>query len=108
VTVYVDDVGIQATVHDRPSGRRYTSRWSHLFSDTSDEELHALARRIGLRREWFQDDHDHGLQTHRHYDVTERKRAAAIRAGAIPITWREAGQMSMAERRSKSKNPENA
>lgn len=104
MTVYVDDWGQPATV--RNGTRRHTSKWSHLFSDESDEELHALARRIGLRPEWFQDKDDHGLQTHRHYDVTEGKRFAAIRAGAVPITWREAGQMSMEERRRRPRNPE--
>lgn len=47
---------------------------------TSDlEELHALAARIGLRREWFQD------KRFPHYDVTRSKRVRALREGAIPI-----------------------
>ena len=53
MTSYVDDAGIQATVHDPSSGRRYTSRWCHLFSDHIDQmELHAFAERIGLKRAW--------------------------------------------------------
>jgi hypothetical protein len=72
-------------------------RWSHLFSDASDDELHALAGAIGLKRAWFQKA-DARLQTHRHYDVTEAKRREAIAAGAVPVTWREMGRMVAAER----------
>ena len=31
-----------------------SSRWCHMVSDTSEEELHAFAARIGLKREWAQ------------------------------------------------------
>lgn len=92
MTVYVDDANIPARVG------MYKTEWCHLFSDTSDEELHALAGRIGLSRRWFQHPRD-PLQTRRHYDVTPRKRALAVKAGAVEITWREAGRMSMLERR---------
>lgn len=90
MTVYVDDWRQQATVG------RHTSRWSHLFSDTSDEELHAFAEQIGLSRSWFQKADD-PIQLRRHYDVTESKRRAAVAAGATEITWRDAGAMRNAE-----------
>ena len=48
MTVYVDDASIAATVG------RLAARWSHLIADDQDE-LHAFALRLGLRREWFQD-----------------------------------------------------
>jgi hypothetical protein len=48
MTVYVDDARIPARVG------RWDSSWSHLFADTQDE-LHAFAARLGLRRSWFQD-----------------------------------------------------
>lgn len=57
------------------------ARWCHMMSDTSLGELHAMAQRIGLRREWFQDNAHHP-----HYDLTPNKRQAAIRAGAIPVS----------------------
>lgn len=58
---------------------------SHLTADT-DEELHAFAERLGLRREWFQ----RGRQPWRHhYDVSKSKREEAIRLGAITETWEE-------------------
>jgi len=79
MTVYVDDWRFPATVGP------YTSRWSHLFTDSDDlTELHDFARSIGLRRSWFQDK-----QSGAHYDVTERLRQRAINAGAQPVAWRD-------------------
>lgn len=55
MTVYVDDAGIAANVTDPATGRSYNSRWCHLFSDQIDQaELHDFARRIGMKRGWFQ------------------------------------------------------
>lgn len=86
MTVYVEDLRLAARVG------RLNARWSHLFSDTSDAELHIFAEQIGLRRSWFQHPND-PVQLRRHYDVTDSKRQQAIAAGATPITWREAGKM---------------
>jgi hypothetical protein len=84
MTVYVDDYRVQATVG------RISARWSHLFvaPDGDIGELHALAARIGLRLSWFQAK---GWPRD-HYDVTDARRAAAIEAGAVPVTWAEAGR----------------
>jgi 1-aminocyclopropane-1-carboxylate deaminase/D-cysteine desulfhydrase-like pyridoxal-dependent ACC family enzyme len=41
------------------------------------EALHAFAKRLGLRREWFQ---DHKLAPH--YDLVPARHAAALDAGA--------------------------
>lgn len=49
----------------------------HMYAD-SLEELHAMAKKIGLRREWFQ---NHPYL--KHYDLTPSKRAMAVRFGAI-------------------------
>lgn len=49
----------------------------HMTADNEDE-LHAMAKKIGLRRAWFQ---PHPI--HRHYDLTESKRNLALRAGAV-------------------------
>jgi hypothetical protein len=85
MTVYVDDWRQPARVG------RITARWSHLTIGPHDDisELHAFAAGIGLRRSWFQDK----PWPRAHYDVTESKRQQAIAAGAMPITWREAGQL---------------
>lgn len=57
----------------------------HMFADTLDE-LHAMAKRIGLRREWFQLSHG----TFPHYDLNESRRAKAIAAGVIELDRRSA------------------
>lgn len=55
MTIYVDNAGIAADVTDPTTGRTYSSRWCHLFSFEIDQtELHEFARRIGMRRAWFQ------------------------------------------------------
>jgi hypothetical protein len=55
-------------------------RWSHLVSDESYEELHALAEALGIPRRAFQGDH---------YDIPEDYRDRAIALGAVPVTSRE-------------------
>lgn len=55
--------------------------WSHMMTDGDIEELHAMADRIGLRREWFQDKNPRYL----HYDVQPRLRALAIKNGAVVV-----------------------
>lgn len=91
MTIYVDDANIPAKVG------RHTSRWFHLISDTSDEELHTFAAQLGLRRSYFQKPNA-PLQTHRHYDVTEGVRAKAVALGAVEITRRVYAGMIGAER----------
>jgi len=82
VTVYVDNLRIPATVG------RTTARWSHLVADT-DDELHAFAARLGLRRSWAQ----YPGTPDSHYDVTDTKRRQAIALGAVPITLHQLSDM---------------
>lgn len=49
---------------------------SHLTTDGDVEELHAFAKLIGLKREWFQDG------KHPHYDIVGKKRFKALQWGA--------------------------
>ena len=51
--------------------------WCHMIANDLDE-LHAFARRLGLKREWCQ--MSRGVP---HYDLTASKRLEAIRRGAI-------------------------
>ncbi|MHB1583790.1 MAG: DUF4031 domain-containing protein [Acidimicrobiales bacterium] len=90
MAVYVDDWRQPATVG------RVDGRWSHLLAD-SEEELHAFAERLGLRRAWFQRSRRHPAFDH--YDVTDDLRREAIRLGAVAISWRQAGRMLRARRR---------
>lgn len=61
-------------------------RWSgggHMLANDLDA-LHAMAKRIGLKREWFQAD-----KTFAHYDVMASKRRLAVAAGAVEIEFGE-------------------
>ena len=53
----------------------------HMMAD-SDDELHAFAARIGLKRAWHQPFPRHSVS---HYDLTASKRKAAVAAGAIEV-----------------------
>ena len=72
MAVYVDDVFI-------PYGRM---KMCHMVADT-EEELHEMADKIGMRREWFQNG------SHPHYDVSKSRRKMAVENGAVEITIRE-------------------
>jgi len=59
-----------------------SSKWRHnqachMWADDV-EELHYMARRIGLKDSWFQ-----AHPRLPHYDLTPNKRASAIAAGAV-------------------------
>ena len=84
MTVYLDDWRQHARLGP------VDDRWSHLVAD-SDEELHAFAAAMGMRREWFQDKS--GRPHHAHYDLPERARPEALAGGAVEITWRQLGRM---------------
>lgn len=50
----------------------------HMLAD-SVVELHEMAERIGLKREWFQP------RSRPHYDLSKTRRTLAVRAGAIEV-----------------------
>ena len=56
----------------------------HMWADMP-EELHALAARIGLKREWAQEK-----GSVLHYDLTPSKREAALKEGAVALSLRDA------------------
>ena len=73
MAVYVDDL----------FPTRRSQRWPyyvacHMLADTV-EELHEMADLIGLKRSWFQPE------SSPHYDLTQRKRVFAMRAGAVAM-----------------------
>lgn len=76
MTVYVDP--LQYYSHN---DKCLSGNWCHMMTDGPIDELHKMAHRIGLKREWFQ---DHPL--HPHYDLRSNKRLAAIILGAKPTT----------------------
>lgn len=74
MTVYVDQL-------NRYNGG---NRWCHMIADTVDE-LHAMAERIHMKREWFQ-----GMPEHfPHYDLMPRRRHWAINFGAVELGNRD-------------------
>jgi hypothetical protein len=66
----------------------------HLIAAGDLEELHAFAKKLGLRREWFQ-----GRASWPHYDLTPSKRAKALALGAIEVSAIEEAGARMAVKR---------
>ncbi|MPZ97329.1 MAG: DUF4031 domain-containing protein [Propionibacteriales bacterium] len=67
-------------VIDPPAVPRYGRLWAHLASDTSYDELHEFARRLGVPERGFDRDH---------YDVPAELWERAVASGAVPISSRE-------------------
>jgi hypothetical protein len=57
--------------------RRWGKQWSHMWTDGNIEDLHQMAKRLGLKREYFQDKP--GFP---HYDIIPIKRKLALKLGA--------------------------
>lgn len=73
MTVYIDQA-------QNPFGR---TKMCHMLADTLDE-LHQMADKLELKREWFQD-----TPGHPHYDLSLSKRRKAIELGAVMIDNRQ-------------------
>ncbi len=69
-----------AVLIDPPRWPAHGTRFSHLVSDGSLEELHAFAAAAGIPPRAF--DHDH-------YDVPERRYDDLVRSGALPVSETE-------------------
>ena len=74
MTVFIDQF---------PEGWGKWTGGGHLTT-TNLEELHELAAKIGLKRQWFQ---NHGRFPH--YDCQRRIRLLAIKAGAVEVGFIE-------------------
>ena len=65
--------------------RRYPSGyWCHMVTDSSPEELHGFARRLGLRREQFQRH-----ERLPHYDLRPNMREKALALGAEAVSSKD-------------------
>jgi hypothetical protein len=73
MTVFVDDM-------NAAYGRMVMC---HMIARTEDE-LHEMARKIGVQRKWYQGDH---------YDICLAKKRIAVAAGAKEVTQRELAQI---------------
>lgn len=69
-----------AILIDPPYWPAHGRLWSHLVSDTSVEELHAFAERLGIPRRGFEGDH---------YDVPQEEYDRLVAGGAVPVGGRE-------------------
>lgn len=65
---------------DPPMWPRHGRVWGHLVSDTSLDELHALAAAAGIPRRGFDLDH---------YDVPAEAYPELVRLGAVLVDGRE-------------------
>lgn len=82
MTVYVDDMRMQATV---PNGNRKVSgRWSHLMADTEEELIDFAVNKLGMNPKWIQ----HPGQPDVHFDVVESRRQQALKLGAVSLPCR--------------------
>lgn len=79
--MYVDDMFKYSI------GRYRGMKMSHMIG-TNDDELHAMASRLGIRRH-FQGDH---------YDICMASRVKALRMGAVEISMRQLSAMAMLRR----------
>lgn len=65
---------------DQPIWPAHDTLWAHLVSDTSLDELHAMAEAAGIPRRAFDRDH---------YDVPARKYDELVALGAQPVGVRD-------------------
>lgn len=72
----------------------------HLTADTEDE-LHAFARRLGMKSAWFQVS----VSGVAHYDLTPAKRARALELGAMFVPARQQARERLAARRKLAEEP---
>lgn len=66
----------------------------HMLADT-ETELHKMARKLGLRKEWFQ---NHSTP---HYDICKAKRALALKLGAIELDRKQVVALIREQRKEK-------
>lgn len=89
MTVYVDQCLVWGSEGNYPNqqaenvGKRHKHKWCHMWSDNLNE-LHSMASKIGLRRNWFQD-----RPNFPHYDLVPTKRELAVQNGAVELDVRE-------------------
>lgn len=85
ITILVDELIDHQSPH---LPIRLRGEWCRMMTDDLTpaglDELHAMARRLGLNRVWFQNK-----PRYPHYDLRPSKRVLAIRYGARAVESRE-------------------
>lgn len=83
--IYVDDIMKYPKSFVAKAAKKHGREWCHLWCDPKEEEqLHILAKKIGLSRRWYQTEGKYN-----HYDLTPYKRKLAVKHGAIIMSFRE-------------------
>lgn len=81
--IYVDELREYPMGMIADEAKKFGRNWCHMMTNGRINELHEMARKIGLKREWFQDGR------YPHYDLVPSKRATAIRLGAKEVSGRK-------------------
>ena len=76
-----------------PKTFKRVGQFCHLTTDEPVEALHEFARRLGLRRGWFQ-----SAAAVPHYDLTPARRAKALELGATFVPARKQAEWRITER----------
>lgn len=74
---------------DKARNRLGRMTMCHMIADSLDE-LHDMAARIGMRREWFQN------KRIPHYDVSLSRRKLAVAAGAVEVSSKQLVKIALA------------
>ena len=69
---------------DPPLWPAHGRLWSHLISDSSVDELHEFARRVGVPERSFEGDH---------YDLPQERYEEVVAAGAVPVRGTELARL---------------
>jgi len=80
MTIYVDELTEIPKKYIKLRAQKYGTHWSHMWTDGDLKELHDFAKKIGLKRSWFQNK-----RSFPHYDIVPSKRELAIQKGAKEI-----------------------
>ena len=86
--VYIDELFVALPAKEAQAkrvGARNQNQWCHMWCNAGDEdELHLIAKKIGMRRSWFQD-----RPGFPHYDLVPSRRVRALVHGATPTSLRD-------------------
>jgi len=77
MTIYVDDISRYPSRIISNDAKKFGNRWCHMWTDGKIEDLHEFAKKIKLKKEWFQNN-----KRMPHYDLVESKRKLALENGA--------------------------
>lgn len=78
----------------KDEAKRFGKNWCHMWTDGDIEELHKFARKIGMRKTWFQ-----AKKRFPHYDLVYSKRSLALQNGAVYMPLRDWFQQQLEKKK---------